>query len=678
MSLSSTELAVDIGGTFTDVVLRTAGGDVVSAKVLTTPDDPTDGLVVGVMQVLERARVDAGSVDSVVHATTLATNVILERRGAPVAFVTTSGFRSLLQLGRQARVEEERYDLHFQPAPPPVPESHVFTVPERIDASGAVLQQIDVGYVRFVVNQIAKLGVAGVAICLLHSYVNPEHERIVAHFCREELPRGTFVVMSSEVCPEIREYERATTTVMSAYVAPVMTTYLTRLQERLRGLGITAPVHIMDSSGGAMSVDLAARRAVYTVESGPAAGVLAAQQLGTDVISFDMGGTTAKAGVVRGGRADVTHQFHVGGKGSFGGRRAGTGVPIKAPAIDLAEVGSGGGSIAWVDAGGSLRVGPRSAGAEPGPACYGRGGALPTVTDADLILGYLAPESFAGGSMALDRAAAEATFARHVAGPLGATVTDASVAVHEIVNAAMGAAIHVVTVQRGIDPRDFVLVALGGAGPMHAAAIAERFEIDTVLVPAKAGVGSAVGLLGAELATERARTMLTSDAAALDKALRELAGAAAADLALDLGAPAVAVASSVGIRYRGQSFEMAVPIDTPVDEAAVTAAVERFYAAYRDAFTIDLRDPVEVVSARARVSLPRTLKTSLGLSKATLQTSERLVWFGGFVDTAVVRREALTAGEGPLIIEDDECTVVVPPGWSASIDERATVTMRRA
>src|SRR4051794_8032307 len=365
------ELAADIGGTFTDVVLRSADGVVHSAKVLTTPADPTEGLVRGAAQVLEQAGVSGADVSRVVHATTLATNVILERSGAPVAFVTTRGFRSLLLLGRQARVEEERYDLHFQPAPSPVPESHIFEVTERLDPSGAVVMDLDVDSAEEAAEAIAALGVSGVAICLLHSYVNPSHEQAVAEACRRALPEGTVIVASSEVCPEIREYERATTTVMSAYVAPVMSTYLARLQERMTAAGITAPIHVMDSSGGAMSVDLAARRAVYTVESGPAAGVLAAQQVGGDVISFDMGGTTAKAGVVRHGRADVTHQFHVGGKGSFGGRRAGTGVPIKAPAMVLAEVGSGGGSIAWVDAGGSLRVGPRSAGAVPGPVCYG-------------------------------------------------------------------------------------------------------------------------------------------------------------------------------------------------------------------------------------------------------------------------------------------------------------------
>jgi N-methylhydantoinase A len=283
--------------------------------------------------------------------------------------------------------------------------------------------------------------------------------------------------------------------------------------------------------------------------------------------------------------------------------------------------------------------------------------------------------------MPLDVAAAERAFEVHVCAPLGATVTDAAVAVHEIVNAAMGAAIHVVTVQRGIDPRDFVLVALGGAGPMHAAAIAERFDIDTVLVPAKAGVGSAVGLLGAELSTERARTMFHADPAALDKALRELAGSAAADLSLDPTDPSVVISHSVGVRYRGQSFEMAVPIDVPVDDAAVAAAVERFYAAYRDAFTIDLRDAVEVVSARARLSVPRTLQPFQGQRLKRLQSSGRGVWFDGqYVDTPVWRREALMGEQagGPLIIEDDEATVVVPPGWRAAIDGRATVTMTRA
>ena len=378
-------IGVDVGGTFTDVVLRTPTGTLTAAKCLSTHDDPIAGIASGVTRVL--AGVDPAQVSRVVHATTLATNAVLERKGARVAFVTTLGFRSVIPLGRYARVEEDRYDLRFTPPPPPVAAADCFEVVERVSARGTVLTPLDPDSVRRVAARITARGITSAAVCLLHSYACPEHERQVAAILRESIPN---VVISSEIWPEIREYERATTTIMSAYVGPLMASYLSRLSARLAELGVRAPIHVMESSGGVISAELAARRAVSTIESGPAAGVLAAAGTGAgDVISFDMGGTTAKACVVRDGRPEITREFHVGGKGSFGGRRAGTGVPIKTPAIDLAEIGAGGGSIAWLDAAGALRVGPRSAGSSPGPACYALGGREPTVTDANLVLGYL-------------------------------------------------------------------------------------------------------------------------------------------------------------------------------------------------------------------------------------------------------------------------------------------------
>ncbi|MEO5874212.1 MAG: hydantoinase/oxoprolinase family protein, partial [Streptosporangiaceae bacterium] len=347
-------VASDVGGTFTDVVLTGADGLVHVVKTLTTPADPTEGLLRGVSEVLALAGVDPREVGRFVHATTLATNVILERRGVSVAFVTTRGFRSMLALGRQARVEEERFDTGFAPVEPPVPLTHTFEVTERVSAAGEVLTPLDLAAAAGVADRIAALGVQAVAICLLHSYARPGHEQELQRLFEQRL--DVPVVISSEVWPDLGEYERATTTLMSAYVGPVMASYLRLLEERLRDLGITAPVQVMESAGGVLPAALAASRAVYTIESGPAAGVIAAAHAGSerglaDLISFDMGGTTAKAGLVRGGRPGITHEFQVGGKGSFGGRRPGTGVPIKIPAIDLAEVGSGGGSIAWVDNG---------------------------------------------------------------------------------------------------------------------------------------------------------------------------------------------------------------------------------------------------------------------------------------------------------------------------------------
>ena len=704
-------LAADIGGTFTDVVLAGPDGALSIAKLLTTTHDPTEALIAGTVDLLERSGVAPAAVGRFVHGTTLATNVILERRGVDVAFVTTAGFGSLLALGREARVENERFDLFFDAAEAPVPRSHTFEVTERLGPDGAVLVALDEDGVRAGAAQIAALGVQAIAICLLHSYANPAHEQRVAALCREAVGDGVVIVTSSEILPEIREYERATTTLMSAYVGPVMSSYLDELGRRLRALGITVPVHIMECSGGVMTAGQAARRAVCTIESGPAAGVIAAQRVGSehgmgDIISFDMGGTTAKAGVIRDGAPDVTYQFHVGGRGSFGGRRSGTGVPIKVPAIDLAEVGAGGGSIAWVDPAGALHVGPHSAGAAPGPACYGRGGRQPTVTDADLVLGYLGADSFAGGSMKLDAAAAEEAIHQQVAAPLGVDVVAAAHAIHEIANANMATAVHVVTVQRGVLPSDFVLVPLGGAAPMHVARIAERFAIDTVLVPPHAGVGSAVGLIATDLRTDRAVTRVVRATEADLEVLGPVVRGLETEAAAELGDGAVTIERSVDIRFVGQGHELTVALPgTTLTAASLTGAADEFRRRYREDYGIDLRDPVELVTFRVRAiraSAPAPAPAPVGGPGAMVEaaavavapavatspvasppTTTRPVFFpdlGGFVATPVLDRRTCVAGqtiEGPAIVEEAESTLVVPPGWAATVDGTGTIRLLR-
>ncbi|MEV4062383.1 hydantoinase/oxoprolinase family protein [Nonomuraea dietziae] len=659
------QLGVDVGGTFTDVVLRAPHGEVSAVKCLSTPDDPLLGIMSGIAQAL--GDVTPSLITRVVHATTLATNAVLERTGARVAFVTTKGFRSLIPLGRYARVEEDRYDLRFTPPVPPVAAEDCFEVEERVGADGSVLVPLCPESVRRAGREIAARGITSAAVCLLHSYADPSHERQVADLLREFVPG---VVISSEVWPELREYERATTTIMSGYVGPLMASYLTRFQDELRSFGITAPVHVMESGGGVMSAAQAARRAVATIESGPAAGVLAASLTGhPDVISFDMGGTTAKTCVIRNGRPEITHEFHVGGKGSFGGRRAGTGVPVKTPAIDLAEVGAGGGSIAWVDAAGALRVGPRSAGSSPGPACYGLGGSSPTVTDANLVLGYLSPGSFA--AFPLSAELAEKAVDR-VAGALGVAREAAAHAVHEIVGAAMGSAVHVVTVQRGIDPRGFVLVAFGGAGPMHAARVAGRFGIGTVVVPALCGVASAAGLLAGELSTERVLSALSApDPGAVFAALE---AAALADLGVAAGAAGLRVERSVDVRFRGQAHELTVPWGPSVDSA--------FFLKYHQVYGIAQEGEIEIVSYRLRLTIPAGRRTAGAPGTREGPTGRpprsRLAYFaecGGYVDVPVLTRAAVGSLRGPAIIEDPESTIVVPPGWSAALSPDGSVTL---
>ncbi|MEU8360689.1 hydantoinase/oxoprolinase family protein [Nonomuraea sp. NPDC048882] len=708
-------IGVDVGGTFTDVVVRDTSGAISVAKCLSTHYDPIAGIVTGVTRALGGR--DPAQVTRVVHATTLATNAVLERTGVRVAYVTTQGFRAAIPLGRYARVEEDRYDLRFTPPPPPVAPGDCFEVVERVSARGEVLTPLDPASVRRAAAEIAARGIGSAAVCLLHAYANPAHERQVAAILRERIPD---VVTSSEIWPEIREYERATTTIMSAYIGPLMASYLTRLRERLADVGIRAPVHVMESGGGVVSAERAARRAVATIESGPAAGVLAAASLAAsagfaDAISFDMGGTTAKACVVRGGRPEITHEFHVGGKGSFGGRRAGTGVPVKTPAIDLAEVGAGGGSVAWLDPAGALRVGPRSAGSSPGPACYCLGGSEPTVTDANLVLGYLSsasiPLSPALADKALDR----------LAGPLGVTREEAAYAVHSIVSASMASAVHVVTVQRGIDPRGFALVAFGGAGPMHAARVAERFGISTVVVPPYCGVASAAGLLAGELCADRVLSRLDApDPAAL---LAGLASDAAADLGVSLSAPEVRVLRSVDVRFKGQSHDLTVEW-TP-DRGELES---RFFLRYARVYGIEQRGEIELVSYRVRVTTPagRPEPTpGIGRSDAPQPASgppqprasgtprptppdapqaapepglsgvprpgpeprppapaTRRAYFpecGGYAEVPVHTRDTLT-GElrGPAVVEDAESTIVVPPGWTATLAPDLAVHLTRS
>jgi N-methylhydantoinase A len=705
-------LGVDVGGTFTDVVLAGSDGSVRIGKVLTTPADPRVGVVEGIRTALTAAGVAPGEVSRVVHGTTLATNVVIQRSGGPVALVTTEGFADVLRLGREARVEEDRYDLFFDAAAPPVDPRLTFEARERMDAHGKPVLALTDAAVADVVARVAAAAPTGVAVCFLHSYVNSEHERVVTDALRAALP-GTFVTASHEIWPEIREFERAMTTVVCAVVGPVMAGYLEGLQARLAELGIPCPVEIMESSGGVMSAARAARQPVLTVESGGAAGVIAAGIVGhaagfDDVISFDMGGTTAKAGIVRHGRPTVTHDFQVGGKGSFGGTRAGTGVPLKIPVVDLAEVGAGGGSIAWIDAGGALRVGPRSAGAAPGPACYGRGGTEPTVTDANFLLGYLDPAGLAGGVM-LSHDLANAAM-ETVAAPLGLTVLEAARAVHEIVNATMAAAIRVVTVQRGIDPRDFTLVGFGGAGPMHAARLAETFAIPTVVVPWAAGVASAVGLVSSDLAVDLVQTHVTDlpvvglpgedlagdgfpgDVDELESVFAALEERGRAELG-DASGGEFVITRAADLRARGQAHQLTVDLPPgPFGAGALAMLANRFHEAYRDAYGIDTSAPAQFVNARVRVvrvvdKLTRRAEAvepgASTTDATTARAGERPVLFPDLpepVATVVLDWTRLEPGArlaGPAVVEGPDTTVVVPPSWGMTVDRWGNLLLRR-
>ena len=686
----SAAMGVDVGGTFTDVVLVDGAGTIHVAKVVTTPSDPRDGVRHGVEVALERAGLDGGAIERFVHGTTLATNVLLERRGARTALAVTEGFGDILRLARESRSGSARYDLLFPPPDPAIERELTFEVRERMTASGEVHTELEPAEIDRVVTAIAAQQPEAIAISFLHSYTNPAHEQAFAFACRRAVP-DAFVVTSNDVWPEMREYERTTTTIACAYIGPVMATYLAGLQQMLRTLGIICAVQIMESSGGSLSASLAAERPVATIESGGAAGVMAARVVGgwvgaRDVLSFDMGGTTAKTAAVRGGEPTLTYEFRVGESASVGDRR-GAGLPIKTPVVDLAEIGAGGGSIAWVDRGGALQVGPHSAGAVPGPACYGRGGTLPTVTDANLVLGYLRSGELSDGVvLSVDRA--NEAIAAEVSDRLGVDVVKAARTIHDIVNTNMVAAIRIVTIQRGIDPRDFTLVGFGGAGPIHLARLASAFGIRRVVVPWAAGVASAIGLVAADPTVTQVRTTVvdanTADPEAINGWFNDLEGRAAK--ALECEPEVITFHRSIDARYPGQVHQLAVPVHAGVLTAADLAdAAERFHGIYHASYGVDARAPVQFVIYRVRavreVPTPEPRREATPEARPAIASGARPAFFAeddGFVDTPVYIWEDLVPGatiSAPAIVEGAATSIVVPPGWRAAVDSMRNIVL---
>ncbi|HXG04551.1 MAG TPA: hydantoinase/oxoprolinase family protein [Candidatus Binatia bacterium] len=673
-------LGVDIGGTFTDLVLvDEATGAVHVGKVLTTAKDPAHGVEHGIQALLDEAGRRPADVSAVVHGTTLATNALIERKGARTGLLTTAGFRDALEIRREGRYD--MYDLFIDPPAPLVPRHLRQEVPERILADGRVLRPLDESRAREVIRGLVTEGVEAIAICLLHAYANGEHERRLAALVREEAP-GVAVSCSSEVVPEIREYERTSTTVANVYVIPLMARYLEDLERRLRESGLAGEVYIMQSSGGIVLPAEARRFPIRLVESGPAAGALAAARAARRageprLLSFDMGGTTAKACVIDGGEPLVAREFEVARADRF---KKGSGLPIRVPVIELIEVGAGGGSIARVDRLGLLKVGPDSAGADPGPACYGLGGRLPTVTDADLLLGYLDAEFFLGGRMRLDRDAAARAVEEYVAAPLGLDVTAAAWGIHRVVNENMAAAARIHGIERGRDLRRYPLFAFGGAGPVHCWAIARILRVPRILVPFGAGAISAWGLLAAPPAFDFVRTHRTrldqADWVAVNALFESMETEARARLArAGVTGAAVRVRRVAEMRYVGQGHEVEAEIPlgtlTAASVAPITAAFEAAYEAlyHRRPHGV----PVEALNWRVTVAGPAPAldfggARTAGGSAAAAVKGHRPAFFpetSGFVPTPVYDRYALGPGAelaGPAIVEERESTTVLGPG----------------
>ena len=698
MSSSKVRLGVDIGGTFTDaIVLVEATGEFLIEKVPTTPSD----LSVGFHDVTARSLAAAGrgpeDIGLLVHGTTVATNCIIEGKTARCGLLTTLGFRDILEIARQ--IKPEPFNIFFEKPRPLVPRHRCLEAAERLDADGRVVRALAPESVRAAAASFRHEGVEAVAVCFLHSYLNPSHERLAAEILGRELP-GVAISVSSEVCPAFREYLRASTTVVNAAIAPVVSTYLGRVEAQLRGLGLQSRLCVMQSNGGVCTFEVAQQMPVRIIESGPAAGVTVAAYIGSltgrrHVISLDIGGTTAKAGLIQDGAPKVTHEFEVGAKAA--GRQLhakATGYPIQSGVVDLVEVGAGGGSIGWVDSGGGLRVGPRSAGAEPGPACYGRGGRLPTLTDANLILGRLNPDFFLGGKMKLSRDAAVDAVNEHVARPLKLAVTEAAFGMVEIANAHMIEALRLVSVQRGLDPREFALVAFGGAGALHANAIARELDIPEVIIPLSPGVSSALGLLLADIQHDFARTYLkTLSRVDLDFVNRTFTAFEQEGRRL-LTAEGVpqdrqTFVREIDMRLTGQSFELKIPVPgTALEREHVKALESQFHEFHERTYGhCSPGEPVEFVSlrltARGIIPKPRMRRSQpidgSNFAERRPQKGHRDVCFDpgdGPVKTPIYDRYKLTAGTkipGPAVLEEFDSTVLIHPGHRGTVDEFGSV-----
>jgi len=672
-------VGVDVGGTFTDLV-TVRDGSVEVRKTPSTPDAPDRGVVRGLDAASERDGLDLGAIGFLGHGTTVATNAVLEGEWADTALVTTEGFRDVLEIGRQAR--PDIYDFQSEKPAPVVPRDRRFEVPERLDERGEVLTELDEEAVADLAADLRAEAVDSVAVSLLHSFENGAHERRVRELLREAGVDAS-LSLSSETLPEIREYERTLTTSLNAALAPVMDRYIGRLEDGVRERGIGAELKIMQSNGGIITADAARDRPVNTLLSGPAAGVQGATYVAglagvEDVITMDMGGTSCDVSLVEGGEPLVSTDVEVGD------------YPIGVPTIDVHTVGSGGGSIAWLDRGGALRVGPRSAGADPGPVCYGRGGTEPTITDAHLLLGRLDPERFLSDDLDADVADVEAAVREHVADDLGVSVQAAAQGILDVANANMERALRVVSVERGYDPREFALVAFGGAGPLHATTLAESLDVPRVVVPRTAGVLSALGLLISDIlydySVSRVRGWEEVTPATLADAFADFRERGRDRLAAeDLAADRMAFERSVDMRYAGQSFELSVPVpEGEIDAATLSTVVDRFHERHRQRYGHAYADePVELVTVRLRargvVSTPDLAADEGDGTVADARRERRPVTFDGeAVETPVYDRELLPTGgefDGPAIVEGGESTVVVRPGQRVEVDDYGSIVV---
>jgi N-methylhydantoinase A len=679
----------DIGGTFTDVIVLGDDGQLTTAKVLSLLDQVGEDIVACVQR-----SAPTGHVESFVHGTTIASNAVIENKTATTGLITTKGFRDELEMRGQRR--PNIYDVEWDRLPPLVPRSLRLEVRERVLGDGSVEQPLDPQEAQEMIKKLLAGHVEAIAVCLINAYLNPAHEQQVGRLIRDMAPR-VVVCLSSEVHPEIREYERTSTTAINASLIPVVDRYLNRLEQDLSAY--SKRLLIMQSNGGIMSAQAARRRPAYMIESGPAAGVLAAARLANEtgqpqVLSFDMGGTTAKVCLIENGVPLEKPGGEVGGGATMTTRLfGGGGHALRVPSLDIVEVGAGGGSVAWIDDGGALRVGPLSAGAEPGPVCYSRGGQEPTVTDANVVLGYMNPEAIAGSTLRINRQAAWEVIERRIAGPLKLEVLPAAYGMTLVANATMMRALRAVSTERGRDPREFTLIAFGGAGPIHAVALAESLGISRVLVPMFPGLFSALGLLLADYRHDYIRSVASAlravDPQTILRHYEELEATAREELLQEgVAAEAIRFERQVDLKYGYQVSELGLPFPSAVNLTDLRRELQRLFTeAHKQAFGYDRDDPIELVNLRLRAlaSTSRVQFADLVAQVSTRgpgQNESRPAYFGpkhASIETPVCRRVDIEGEQtGPLIIEEPDTTVVVPPQWSVQRDGSGNLLLRTA
>jgi len=693
---------VDIGGTFTDIVFTGEDGTLITKKLLSTPDNYSRAIVDGINSVIKDSSLSGSSIEEVVHGSTIVTNACIELTGAKVGLITTKGFRDVLEIARGRM--PVLYDVTWQKPIPLAPRSLRLEVDERINTKGEILRPLDIDQVRAVIDKLVSYGVEAIAVCLFNSPKNPIHEQKISELLNERAP-GVFVSVSTEVMPLLKEYERTSETVVNSYVMPLVATYLKALRQRITDAGVTSPLYIMCSSGGMITPEIAAERPIEIIESGPAAGVvgcafLAKQQNIGNIITFDMGGTTCKASIVVNGQFNRSPEYEVGGGIHRASRLLkGQGYVLRVPSIDIAEIGAGGGSILRLDIGGALHIGPESAGAVPGPACYDLGGEEPTLTDANVVLGYLNQNHLVGGELKLNSKKAFSAIGEKVAKHMGMGAVEAAYGAYCLANASMMRAIRAVSSERGSDPRRFVLYAFGGAGPSHAVGVAQGLGISTIIVPPVPGICSAFGLLCADIERHFAKNYTyvwdkpeweVSDLEDLNRTFDNITNEAISSVEVWAGRAKAKpnIQRYADIRYEGQGWELSIPVPGgKLGQAQIEAVADDFKETYEKTYNYNLNVPLRIVTLRlvATVAVKRPKSTTAVKSTVKTTSAEgprevRKAYWGekyGFIDTPVSSFEQLGRNliKGPFLVDCYDTTIVIPPGCTATRGEWGNVTI---